>query len=199
MGMLILTAETATDSAAAPATTETSVTFGSVAAVTPKVAPPAVTAQSAVVTDTPLVPPTPASAPPAAQLSPPTPSSISVTPMPWIDVTRLMAVSDPILLPRFTVAGDETASLLLPATPEISTLPEALSQAVKRLTELQSAVVTFVDPSTGALAGELSPQTLPATDSSWLLIDVDPDDTAVTTPPSIAWDSIPPYAGEQND
>jgi len=198
MGMVILAAEPATDSAAA-GTSGTSVTFGSVAAVTPNVTPPAASAQNTAATDAPPVQPKPISAPPAAQLSPPAPLSMPTAAMPWIDVTRLMAVSDPILLPHFTVAGDETASLLLPATPEISTLPEALSQAVKRLTELQPAVVTFVDPSTGAPAGDLSPATLPATDSSWLLIDVDPDDTAATMPPSIAWDSIPPYAGEQND
>jgi VCBS repeat-containing protein len=190
-GFVIVTGQS--DSGTAPATTGTSVTFGDVAAVTPNAPTPAVSAQNVAVTDSTPAWPMPVSAPPTGQLSPPLSPSISTstTAMPWIDVTGLMAVSHPILLPSFTVAGDETASLLLPAAPEISTLPEAFSQAVRRLTELQPAVVTFVDPSTGALAGDLSPAALPATDSSWLLIDMDPDDTAATMPPGIDWGSSP--------
>jgi VCBS repeat-containing protein len=187
----------AADSATAPATNGTSVTFGDVAAATPNVVAQRIVPAQDVATADPVPSlPIPVSASPAVPLAP---RSMSTTAMPWIDVTGLMAVSHPILLPSYTVAGDETASLLLPATPEISTLPEAFSQAVRRLTELQPAVVTFVDPSTGALAEDLSAETLPTTDSSWLLIDVDPDDTAAAATSSISWGSVPPYAGEQND
>ncbi|HEY3848713.1 MAG TPA: Ig-like domain-containing protein, partial [Acetobacteraceae bacterium] len=113
----------------------------------------------------------------------------------WLDASGLMAVNDPILLPSYTLAGDETASLMLPASPEISSLPEAFSAAARRLMERQSAIITFVDPTTGAPQENLSPTSPPATDLTWLLVDADPDNAIAAQSsrldsPRIDWGSV---------
>jgi hypothetical protein len=102
-----------------------------------------------------------------------------------------MAVHDPILLPSFTVAGDETASLMLPASPEISSLPQAFSAAARRLIGRQSAIITFVDPATGAPVDDPDAAAAPGTDATWLLVDSDPDEPAAALSPRIDWGGIP--------
>jgi hypothetical protein len=105
----------------------------------------------------------------------------------WLDATALMAVTDPIVLPSFTVPGDETALLMLPAVPEISHLPQAFASAVRRVTETAPSIVSFVDPATGGVLDE--PSDTPSADPSWLLVDTDPD--IVPGPGRIQWDSAP--------
>jgi len=99
---------------------------------------------------------------------------------------------DPIMLPRFTLPGDETSTLMLPATPEISHLPQDFAAAVRRLTERTPAIVTFVDPVTGQLVSPAFPQTMqPAKEQPWLLVDTDPDDNLGALSSRIRWDSHP--------
>jgi hypothetical protein len=93
----------------------------------------------------------------------------------WADSTPLMASSAPIVLPAFTVPGDETSSLMLPVTPEISHLPKAFAAAAQRVTELAPAIITVVDPRTGQ--AEVDDLPTPGPDQSWLLIDATDDDT----------------------
>jgi hypothetical protein len=109
-----------------------------------------------------------------------------------------MAMPDPIVLPGFTVAGDEVSAFMLPASPDITSLPQAFTAAARRLTERQPALVTFIDPLTGQPIDDDPSQTgaVAAADPTWLLIDPDLDDAvaALTAPnPSgpIRWDSHP--------
>ncbi|HTW70835.1 MAG TPA: right-handed parallel beta-helix repeat-containing protein [Acetobacteraceae bacterium] len=149
----------------------------------PPVLPQVVVPTPSVIATTRPKPVVPITVPPLPQ---PIPSAT-----PWVDVSGLMAVTNPILLPSYTVAGDETSSLLLPAKPEISTLPEAFSNALKRLTDIQPSSITFVDPSTGVPVSDDSPTTQTTTDPGWLLVDMDPDDPAFTQSSVIDWGSIP--------
>jgi hypothetical protein len=110
----------------------------------------------------------------------PTPSNL------WFDATSLMAVTDPILLPGFTVPGDETATLVLPAVAEFSQLPKAFAEAARRFTAQSTAVITFIDPLTNTPLGQ--PEQ-PARDHAWLLIDEDPDTAFSTAPSRIQWDN----------
>jgi hypothetical protein len=100
----------------------------------------------------------------------------------WIDSASLIASSDPIMLPNATMPGDELSSLVLPAAPEISQLPEALAAALKRFTHRTDALITFVDPVTGRLSDDDS-QTDVVPD--WLVIDTD----AAMGPSQILWDN----------
>jgi VCBS repeat-containing protein len=115
------------------------------------------------------------------------------TPAFWMDDTAvLMAVSDPIVLPSFTLPGDETSALMLPAAPEISHLPRDFAAAVRRLTERAPAIVAFVDPVTGQLVNPAFPQTMqPVKEQAWLLVDTDPDDNLGALSSRIRWDSHP--------
>ena len=115
----------------------------------------------------------------------------------WLYNTALTALPGSIVLPSFTSPGDEVSALMLPASPEISYLPQAFSDAARRFTERQPAIITFIDPATGMAADDASPMAdAPAKDQSWLLVDADLDDTAdamSSQPPlgQIRWDSHP--------
>jgi hypothetical protein len=98
-----------------------------------------------------------------------------------------MAVADPIVLPDFTLAGDETSTLMLPAVPEISSLPQDIAMALRRLTEVSPATISFVDPVTGQLVNAAQP----TQDQPWLVVDADPDDTVGALSSRIRWDSHP--------
>jgi len=88
---------------------------------------------------------------------------------PWFDTTRLMAAPEPIMLPGFTLPGDETSSLMMPVAPEISRLPEAFAAAAQRFTERPAAIVTFVDPLTGQADDD---EASASGDPGWRLVDV---------------------------
>jgi hypothetical protein len=110
----------------------------------------------------------------------------------WLDTKALMAVTDPILLPGFTLPGDEVSALMLPATPEISYLPQAFSDAARRFIERPPSIITFIDPATGQPTDDPSsaaPQ--PEAEQSWLLVDANPDDNIGALSSSINWDSHP--------
>ena len=77
---------------------------------------------------------------------------------------------------------------MLPAAPEISSLPQDFAMAVRRLTELSAATITFVDPVTGQLVNSALQ---PAKDQSWLLVDSEPDDNIGALSSRIRWDSHP--------
>jgi VCBS repeat-containing protein len=95
----------------------------------------------------------------------------------------LLAVPDPILLPGFTIPGDEVAALMLPAVPEMSRLPEALDKITKRLTQRTPSHITFVDPVTGQADGDVTGK--PSGHQGWLMVDT--DDAAKTS--RIAWET----------
>jgi hypothetical protein len=78
---------------------------------------------------------------------------------------------------------------MLPAVPEISSLPQDFAGAVRRLTERAPAIITFVDPVTGQLVNSALPA--PAKEQPWLLVDADPDNTLGALPSRIRWDSHP--------
>jgi hypothetical protein len=78
---------------------------------------------------------------------------------------------------------------MLPAAPEISSLPQDFAAAVRRLTERALAIITFIDPVTGQLVNPVLPQS--ATEKPWLLVDADPDNTLGVLPSRIRWDSHP--------
>lgn len=99
------------------------------------------------------------------------------TPDPWAGAAALMAAASPILLPQFTVPGDEISALMLPSTPEIAQLSIAFANAAQRLSERVSAIVTFVDPLTG-WSDDQAPASTTETDHAWLLVD-SPDDDPV--------------------
>jgi hypothetical protein len=107
----------------------------------------------------------------------------------WLDATALMAVTDPIILPNFTVPGDEASLLMLPAVPEMSHLPQAFASAARRVTETTPSIVSFVDPASGRALDE--PSGTRSAGPSWLLVDTDPDVVhgAVLGPGRIQWDN----------
>jgi hypothetical protein len=115
----------------------------------------------------------------------------------WLNATALAALPDPLILPSFASPGDEVSALMLPASPEISYLPQAFSEAAKRFGERQLAIITFVDPTTGVATDESTPTPEPPVkDQSWLLVDSDLDDTTGVMPSDtllgqIRWDSHP--------
>jgi hypothetical protein len=111
----------------------------------------------------------------------------------WMDNTAaLMAIQDPIMLPSFTLPGDETSALMLPAAAEISHLPQDFAAAVRRLTERGPAIVTFIDPVTGQLVNPASAQAQqPVMEPAWLLVDTASDDNPGALSSRIHWDSHP--------
>jgi VCBS repeat-containing protein len=92
----------------------------------------------------------------------------------------LLAIPDPILLPGFTIPGDEVAALMLPAAPEMARLPEALDRLTKRLTQRTPSHITFVDPVTGQAYGDDA-----AGHQGWLMVDTN----EVAKPSRIAWET----------
>jgi hypothetical protein len=118
---------------------------------------------------------------------------------PW---AGLSGGSVPIVLPTFTLPGDETSSLMLPMAPEISFLPEAYAAAARRFAAAPPAIVTFVDPLTGLAEDDDGPDAAP--DQAWLLVDSPddghnaPDGTPIGATigdiggAPIRWDSHPP-------
>lgn len=179
--------------AAAPAVVQPTVAGAALAstAAVQTVATPAVTTPAAAVAPVLAVAPVATSAPASvatAAVAPAMPTPRAVLPAVsslWLDATALMAVAEPIILPSFTVPGDETALLMLPAVPEISHLPQAFANAARRVTETAPSIVTFVDPATGRALDE--PSGTPTADPSWLLVDTDPD--AIPASGRIQWDN----------
>jgi VCBS repeat-containing protein len=125
-----------------------------------------------------IAPPLITLTPPPAALTPPTQVVIASTPPalpdPWSDATRLIAAPDPIMLPGFTLPGDETSALMLPVAPEISRLPEAFAAAAQRFTERPPAIVTYVDPLTGQPDDDDAP--VSGGGQAWRLVDAWRDD-----------------------
>jgi hypothetical protein len=115
---------------------------------------------------------------------------------PLLDAASLIPPSAPILLPDFTVPGDETSTLMLPSAPEISQLPKAFAAAVMRLSDRPQTIITFVDPRTGRV--EDDDASADAGDHAWLLVDPrDADQTGLddgvgAAASLIQWDSPPP-------
>jgi Ca2+-binding RTX toxin-like protein len=115
----------------------------------------------------------------------------------WVDPMGLMAAPNPIVLPSFTLPGDETSALMLPAASEISHLPKAFARAAQRFTERSLSIITFVDPVSGYTADSTLPAAAQRTqDRSWLLVDPDPYNDTLGYPPDAAssrirWDSHP--------
>jgi hypothetical protein len=137
---------------------------------------------------------TPSVAAPAPTLPSPQAGAAAMppAPSPTADAARLIAVANPIVLPAFTTAGDETSSLILPALPEISRLPHAASAAVKRLSETHTAHHIFVDPVTGATINSALPVShFRSADQGWLLLDSAIGQGTETMKPIIRWDSRP--------
>jgi hypothetical protein len=106
-------------------------------------------------------------------------------------MANLFAVGDPILvpdftLPDFTVPGDEVATLMLPAAPEMAHLHDAVTRAHKRLTERAPAHITFVDPVTGRPAADDTADAAhrPA-HQPWLLVDTN----EAGRPSRITWET----------
>jgi hypothetical protein len=96
------------------------------------------------------------------------------------------------LLPEFTSPGDETATLMLPAAPEISHLPQAFAAAARRFTEQPPATITFFDPITGDDTDpSLSAVIQSALEQPWLVIDAALDDSASAASARIRWNSAP--------
>jgi len=96
------------------------------------------------------------------------------------------------MLPSFTLPGDETATLMLPAAPEISQLPQAFAAAAKRFTAQPPATITFFDPITGDDTDDsLSAAIQSALEQPWLLIDAIQDDPAGAATSRIRWESAP--------
>jgi hypothetical protein len=110
----------------------------------------------------------------------------------YVDATGLLSVPDPILLPDFTLAGDASFALMLPASPEIAQLPEAFALAAQRLTARPPALITFIDPVTGQASDDTDPAAQQGTpDPAWLLLDADDDAGMGVVPSQIRWDSAP--------
>ena len=188
------------DSAAPPPAADAATTLpAAIATVTPAVAPVAVLSVSAVPLSPIAVATPPAALQAAATITIAAPPTLApALPTLWLNTAALMAMPDPIVLPGFTVAGDEVSAFMLPASPDITSLPQAFTAAARRLTERQPALVTFIDPVTGQPIDDDPSQTgaVAAADPTWLLIDPDLDDAvaALTAPnPSgpIRWDSHP--------
>jgi VCBS repeat-containing protein len=102
----------------------------------------------------------------------------------------LLAIADPILLPDltlpdFTLPGDEVAMLMLPATPEMAHLPEAIRKATKRLTQRAASHITFVDPVTGHSEADAAAIAHRTAHQSWLLVDTN----AAVKPSRITWET----------
>ena len=184
----------AVTSAATALVVETEPSTAAVPAITVVIAPAAQSAASADVTPLVTMPQGSADDAPVPPIDfMPQATTVASPPVLWVDDTAaLMAITDPIVLPNFTLPGDETSALMLPATPEISHLPQDFQAAVRRLTELPSAIITFVDPVTGQLVNPaFQPAMQPAKDQSWLLVDSDPDDNIGALSSRIRWDSHP--------
>ena len=115
---------------------------------------------------------------------------------PGSDRMGLIASLAPLMLPSFTLPGDETSMLALPVTPEISRLPTAFATAAQRVAERTPPIVTFVDPFTGQTEDDDAPAA--ARDQAWLLVDPTNDDLTRldgdigAVPSPIRWDSHPP-------
>jgi len=111
---------------------------------------------------------------------------------PWADVPGLA----PVVLPNFTLPGDEISSLMLPAIPEISHLPKAFAAAARRFTEAAPSAITFVDPVSGADSDQ--PDSRPGRDQAWLLVDpsmigdTDGDGALGVAPSPIRWENHTP-------
>jgi hypothetical protein len=98
----------------------------------------------------------------------------------------LLAVPNPILMPSFTIPGDEVATLMLPAVPEMAHLHEAATRIARRLTQRVPAHITFVDPVTGHFAGDdAATAQHPAANPRWLLVDTN----QAARPSRIAWET----------
>jgi hypothetical protein len=102
------------------------------------------------------------------------------------DPLDLLAVADPILLPGFTLPGDEVATLMLPAAPEMAYLSDALAKIVQRLTERTPSHITFVDPVTGYAEGDDAAAILKqAGQQPWLQVDTN----EAARPSRISWET----------
>jgi hypothetical protein len=106
---------------------------------------------------------------------------------PPVDAMDLLGVADPILLPSFTLAGDEIARLMLPATPELSTLQQAVERAMTRWTVRTPSHITFVDPVTGQAEDDGAQAPHLDGQQSWLRVDVN----AAAKPSRITWETPP--------
>jgi hypothetical protein len=103
-----------------------------------------------------------------------------------------MAGPAPIVLPTSTVTGDETDTLLLPATPEISHLSGARTSVRGRAAAPAETTITLVDPVTFHAADQIAlVQTAAAPDQDWLLIDANLAGSGTASPSRIRWDSHP--------
>jgi len=102
----------------------------------------------------------------------------------------MLAADDAIVLPSFTTPGDDATTLMLPAAPEISRLPQAFAEAARRFTAQPPAMITFFDPITGDESDDsLSAAIQSALEQPWLLIDATPDTTGPASSSRIRWDS----------
>lgn len=73
------------------------------------------------------------------------------------DPASLLMATQPIILPDFTLMGGDSSALMLPAMPEVSSLPAALAAAAKRFTQTAASHVTFIDPVSGLPAQDTTP------------------------------------------
>jgi hypothetical protein len=120
----------------------------------------------------------------AARHLPPKPEAADAAPA--IDALDLLAVTDPILLPGFTVSGDEVAMLMLPAAPEITHMHDAYAKAVRRLSERTPSHITFVNPLTGDTdADDAVAAMRRAGHQPWLLVDTN----EAVRPSRITWET----------
>jgi hypothetical protein len=106
--------------------------------------------------------------------------------MPPLEALDLLAITDPIMLPGFTISGDEVTTLMLPAAPEIAHMHDAYAQAVRRLTERTPSHITFVNPVTGHTdADEALGIVQRAGHRPWLLVDTN----EAVRPSRITWET----------
>jgi hypothetical protein len=123
----------------------------------------------------------------AARHLPPKQEASAAPPVDMLaDAMDLLGVADPILLPSFTLAGDEVARLVLPATPEIATLQQAVERAMTRWTVRTPSHITFIDPVTGQADDDGAHATHPGREP-WLLIDTN----QAARPSRITWETPP--------
>ena len=80
------------------------------------------------------------------------------------DPAALLAATQPIMLPDFTLMGGDSSTLMLPAMPEIASLPDAFAAAARRFTSTAASHITLVDPMTGATAADTTPP-------AWVIVD----------------------------
>jgi parallel beta-helix repeat protein len=103
-----------------------------------------------------------------------------------VAVSDLLTIADPILLPGFTMAGDEVATLMLPAVPEITHLHHAHAEALRRLHERAPTHITFVDPITGRAEADEAASILHRTGHQpWLMVDTN----EAARPSRITWET----------